>query len=64
MIFLRVEPGLYNAIERAARARQQNISDFVRQVMLAELARAGLLSDLEKRALSVGAVGADKPSAA
>jgi len=52
-IAVRVEPKLKELIVRLAKARGEDVSDFVRRAIKAELARLGYLKPEEKKALGI-----------
>ncbi|GAI06235.1 unnamed protein product, partial [marine sediment metagenome] len=53
IVFARVSPGDRRLVERACKARGENISVFVRRSVRTELARLSFLTDQDKKALGV-----------
>ena len=53
IVFARISPGDRRLVERACRARGENISVFVRRAVRTELAKLSLLPDRDKRALGI-----------
>jgi len=52
-LVIRLEPKIERLLRKVARARGQDVSNFVRAIIRAELAKLSLLSDFEKKALAV-----------
>ena len=53
MIGIRVSPELHGIVTKVSKARGQNMSGFLRRVLLEELARLGFLPDEQKKALGI-----------
>jgi len=49
----RVDPRLKELVHRVAKARGEDVSDFLRRAMLRELAELQYLSDAKKKALGI-----------
>jgi len=52
-ILLRIDDKLHDIIREVAKARGQDMSNFLREIIKAELARLSFLTPLEKKALGV-----------
>jgi hypothetical protein len=52
-ILLRIDDKLHDTIREVAKARGQDMSNFLREIIKAELARLSFLTPLEKKALGV-----------
>jgi len=52
-ILLRLDPNLHEIIKKVSSARGQDMSNFLREIIKAELARLSFLTDFEKKALGV-----------
>lgn len=51
MIGIRVSPEIHGIVTKVSKARGQNVSGFLRRVLLEELARLSFLPDEQKKAL-------------
>mgnify|MGYP000164962777 CR=1 FL=1 len=60
LIQIRIDPELKELLRRVAKAREEDMSTFIRRAVKRELARLSFLSEEEKKALEVVGNGSER----